>query len=493
MNSSLYIGATGMKSLSEGMSVITNNLSNVNTVGYKQQDIQFSDLIYQAQGNIGEGWEAQEDSKVALGQMGMGVQVDSVRTIFTQGHLELGSSVTDLALNGGGFFQVSNTDGDLFYTRAGNFYVHEDGFLQLPSEETLMGFPIDQEGNRGGIEPINLLGFEIMEAKPSTELSLGFNLGNISDSSQSTTDPFFTLAQNYDATSTPPLAEGSYSFGQDFSIINSSGQSQALSLYVDGTPDTTTTSNNVMEFLIAAQPYGESSGEALLSGTLTFDATGNLIDMSAFTPTGDTTDLANWVPSSLVNGKPSFNLNGQEISFDFGLIAGGEMSNLPASAADVGTDATLLGTMGTNTISDFDVTTAAYGSNALYTVDQDGYGEGYLTHINIEDDGTIVGSYSNTQSADLYQIPVARFTSDDGLRREGGNVYTYTDEAGVMTLGTAGSENFGSIHANYLEGSNVDMSAEMVDMIVTQRGFQSNSKVVTTADEMLKKALELKR
>ena len=124
---------------------------------------------------------------------------------------------------------------------------------------------------------------------------------------------------------------------------------------------------------------------------------------------------------------------------------------------------------------------------------QDGYPEGSLSNISITADGTVVGKYSNNQSANLWQIPVCRFTSEDGLRREGNNLFSATDDAGAMEMGTAGTENYGKINAYNIENSNVDMASEMVNMIVTQRGFQSNSKVVTTADQMLQKAMELKR
>ena len=93
----------------------------------------------------------------------------------------------------------------------------------------------------------------------------------------------------------------------------------------------------------------------------------------------------------------------------------------------------------------------------------------------------------------LWQIPVCRFTSEDGLRREGNNVFSATEDSGQMEMGVAGTENYGKINAYNIENSNVDMSKEMVNMIVNQRGFQSNSKVVTTADQMLQKAMELKR
>ena len=113
--------------------------------------------------------------------------------------------------------------------------------------------------------------------------------------------------------------------------------------------------------------------------------------------------------------------------------------------------------------------------------------------VDVNADGTVVGKYSNSESMNLWQIPVCRFTSEDGLRREGNNLFAATKDSGTMEMGVAGTENYGKINAYNIENSNVDMSQEMVNMIVNQRGFQSNSKVVTTADQMLQKAMELKR
>ncbi len=116
-----------------------------------------------------------------------------------------------------------------------------------------------------------------------------------------------------------------------------------------------------------------------------------------------------------------------------------------------------------------------------------------LNNISVNQNGIIQGQFSNGQTADLWQIPVCTFTSEYNLYREGGNLFTATEECGEMIMGMADTENLGSIKAYNIENSNVDMAQEMVSMILTQRGFQSNSKVVTTADEMLRKAMELKR
>ena len=130
MNSSLFIGATGMKTLSSGMNVISNNIANVSTIGYKQQTALFSDVFYAQQGSIGDWWDAQTDSKVALGQVGQGVQMDAVLTRYNQGALESSNTVTDMAISGKGFFQVTDKSGQEYYTRAGDFRPDNQGVLR---------------------------------------------------------------------------------------------------------------------------------------------------------------------------------------------------------------------------------------------------------------------------------------------------------------------------------------------------------------------------
>ena len=179
---------------------------------------------------------------------------------------------------------------------------------------------------------------------------------------------------------------------------------------------------------------------------------------------------------------------------NLGISSAGGWQNAPANAAAVGTSQSALGGMGTGATVSVDATTNYIGSSPVTRRNtQDGYPSGALSTINITSDGTVVGTFSNNQSMNLWQIPVCRFTSEDGLRREGNNLFSATPDAGKMEMGEAGTQNYGTIRAYNTENSNVDMATEMTNMIITQRGFQSNSKVVTTADQMLQKAVELKR
>ena len=191
MNSALYIGATGMKALSTGMQVVSNNIANTSTIGYKQQSILFSDIMYTTQAGMGGWWDNQEDSKVALGQTGHGVQVDTIRTIFTQGNFETSNTVTDLALNGKGYFQVvDDTTGVAYYTRAGDFITDNEGYLRNPQGYSVSGYRYDAQGNlSNAVEPIQMSAFQVLTAKPTSQIEWQFNLGFDTDKAVSEETP----------------------------------------------------------------------------------------------------------------------------------------------------------------------------------------------------------------------------------------------------------------------------------------------------------------
>lgn len=504
MNSSLYIGASGMKGLAQGMQVTSNNLANVSTIGYKQQNILFCDQLSQSQANMGEWWNNQEDSRVAVGQVGMGLQVESIRTIFTEGAKESTNSMTDLAINGKGFFQVSDDQGQQFYTRAGDFTTDNEGVWRTPSGLALNGYPIGSDGSRGEISAVQVDKFSSLPPRATTSLELSLNLSTDTDKSADAENPYFALMQNFDGTSTTPLDSSKYSSSQQVTYYDAEGKSHTCTAYFDSAPSTN--SNKYMEFVLAKDqitpaldengnelPLQEGDG-LLMTGVLEFDSTGKLVNVSAFSPAeAGTKDLEKWTPAAMQNGSPTMSIDGNVIAVNFGISSADGWQNAPQNAAAIGADFNNLPSLGSEILTNEYPTTAYETSTMTNSYKQDGCSEGILSNMSVSTDGVITGYYSNGQSADLWEIPLARFTSEDGLYREGGNLFSATEESGEMTLGTATTENFGSILAYNIEGSNVDMATEFVNMILTQRGFQSNSKVVTTSDEMLRKAMELKR
>lgn len=484
-----------MKGLAEGMHVTTNNIANVSTIGFKKQDILFSDIMYQTQANMGDWWNAQDGSFVAVGQVGQGLQVEAVRTSYTQGAVESSNRLTDLAINGKGFFQVSD-DTHTYYTRAGDFVSDNEGVWRTPAGLALNGFSLDGNGGRGELGQIKIDPSQTMPAKATSSINLIMNLPSREDQSFDAENPFFSLLNSYNASNGKALDSQDYSSAQSMLVYDAEGNSRTVTAYFDSAGVQSSTGGRYMEFLLADEAsygMGEAGGGLLMSGVLEFDSTGQLVNVSAFTPTeAGNKDLSTWRTAGTSNGNPVFNLDGAEMSINFGVSAGdGGASSI--SAAEVGTDpANLPGLGGEIVRSDFS-TTGFSSTSMTDSYKQDGYASGVLTNVTVSSDGIITGHFSNSQSIDLYEIPVCRFTSEDGLRREGSNLFSATEQSGVMEMGRAGTENYGEIMAYNIEGSNVDLAQEMVAMIINQRGFQSNSKVVTTADQMLQKAMELKR
>ena len=496
----LYSGATGMKTLSQGMQAVGNNLANVNTVGFKQQQALFDDLMSQYAGTG-------NSASTSISQVGLGTRLTDVRTMYGQGPYESGTDVTDLSINGKGFFQVTSGD-KTHYTRAGNFRFDKDGNLVDPNGFVLNGRAII-DGVEGGTVPVSLPpgvnGRNIMPAKATTSITAINNLG-AGDKSTDAANPFFSLLTKWNGAADSPLGSSSYSYKQDIKVYDAAGNARDVTVYFDGAGESG--GNKYFEFVVGMNPAqdgsalaGTSSAGLLMTGTLTFNSSGQLVNMSAYTPTGtDATNLSNWAPATFgADGAPQFTATfasgggAQTVSLDLGLSSStGTWTAGAGSPAAVGSNAANLMGMGGATLAALS-TTAYGGSSSEQRVKQNGYAQGFLAGIDINSDGIISGRYSNGQKDDLYRITLYRFTSEDGLRREGMNHFSATKDSGAAEEGLPDTENYGTVAAKSLEQSNVSMEREFVNMIMYQRGFQTNSKSIMTADTMIQKALEMKR
>lgn len=496
-----------MRAYSDGMSSVANNLANANTVGFKSAMMLYQDLTSQDQ-------TASSNNITNMSQVGMGTSVLVNRTMFSQqGSFESGSEPTDIGITGIGFFGVTK-GGTTEYTRAGNFRFTKEGVLVDPQGFTLLGNKVTNGTTAGTATPIQLdlspTGQSYMAPRATSGVTLVDNLGSVSSLTTDAANPFFSLATAWNGTASPPLSSSQYSHVSTIPVYDSEGTQQNLNAYYDfvGTFD----GKKVYEFVVGTDPAADGSaakgtaGAGLFAaGTLTFASTGELLDMTMFQAPagGNTSDLSAWLPASFgADGSPAMSatfagtqgvaLPTQNITMNMGLNLNGTWSDDFASAAALGANPSGLYT-GAGRERASSSSTAYAGASANIFQKQDGYTQGYLTEITISGDGTMAGKYSNNQSMDLYRIPLYRFTSQDGLHLEGGNHYSATTESGPAEAGFAKTENFGSIAENSLEQSTVDMAREFTTMIMTQRGFQMNSKVVTTSDQMLQKAMELKR
>ena len=506
MMSSLYIGAVGMIALGDGMQVVANNLANVNTVGFKERMALYQDLYNSYQ-------TAPSNNVTNLSQQGHGVKLSAISTRFYEtGAMQAGSDAMDMAISGKGFFKVSD-NGKIAYTRAGNFRFNKEGYLVEPN-----GYVLNSKTGPIQLNPAQLT----MPAKATGTAKIVSNLGMDDAMATSATDPFFSMVGHWSGLNDPPLGEASRGFQDQVSVYDKNGQSHVLTISYDKV-DVTTDGRKIFQYVIGMNPsedgradYAGTGGAGILAtGTMTFTASGLLQDMTAYTPTGGGAavgNLNNWqgiavgadgIPLQLTfktydaNGLPTGTTT-QSLSLNLGMNSAPPSGGGSGTAAAVGTNpANLPGyTAGaslpvpTNTR---DLTTAYAGGSSNQYRTQNGYGQGGLVRLSINTGGVISGQYSNGQSLDLFEVPLYRFNGEQDLHAEGSNLFTPTNLSGPAQEGTAGTENFGSIYGNSLELSNVDMARQFASMIITQRGFQFNSKVVTTADTMLQRAIELKR
>lgn len=495
MMSSLYSSVTGLKSHSTGMSVIGNNLSNLSTVAYKQSSVLYADIMSQqmtsAAGNA-----------TNVSQVGSGATVNSIRTIFSQGGFESSSSATDIAINGMGFFAVSDGN-NTAYTRAGNFSLTSAGTLVDSQGWSLTGYSITNGVTSKSTSDVSIAGADSMAGKGTTSITACSQLGGLTDASSDAANPFFAMASSWDGTASQPLPSGQYSYKESIRFYDNNGELQNATIYYDLAG--TDSGKTAIEYVVALDPSADGSSLAgtegaglLMAGTMTFSSSGELQNLTAFTPpsNGDPSDLSGWTPAALNNGAPSFTATiagagSQTISLDMGLGLSGSSSANAANAAALNAESVY--SANPNATLKPSASNAYGSSTGTVTTSVDGYAPGSLTSISIATDGTLSGNYSNGQSMDLYQIPLYRFTSEEGLESLGGNHYAATTDSGAAEEGIAGTENFGTVSECTLEQSNVDMATEFTNLIINQRGFQMNSKVVSTCDQLLQKALELKR
>lgn len=365
------------------------------------------------------------------------------------------------------------------------------------------------------------------------------------------------MFQSWNATATPPLADDQYLTQSTLKVYDESGLSHNLTTYYnqldpDNALNGLPAGYKAYEYLVTCDPAddkraafaegtaGENARGKLMSGVLVFDTAGRLVQQSAYTyngdAAGDPTDAATWTTTAISsNGLPVLAVNfiGADdvdtvfqpgtrdintgtpladthmVEINFGLIStGGDAVNANTDwvTDPFGTPADGL----TNTLDQAtDYGNTAFMINAERTVDatvanqersstvqdtmQNGYATGLLSNYNISTDGVVYGVYSNGENIPLYQITLYDFHNYQGLRREGGNLYSKTQDSGEPRIGTAGDNGFGTTNAYQIESSNVDMATELVQMITCQRGFQSNTKIVMTTDTMLEQTINMKR
>ncbi|MCD6569301.1 MAG: flagellar hook protein FlgE [Deltaproteobacteria bacterium] len=502
ISSSLFSGISGLSTNGDAMSVIGDNIANVNTIGFKASRTTFQDVLSQSVATA-----------AGTAQIGRGTALSDVSTLFQQGSFESTSSATDLAIGGNGFFIVRDPGAQTeYYTRAGQFRFDKDGNFINPSGYIVRGWALDDSGNDvGTIQDVVLSSFT-SPPQATAEITAITNL-DTTDTSHSD-----SLFDTWDATATEPLADTTYGYQTAIRVYDSLGNSHditifydklnAASEYNDGSVDI----DNSWEYIVTCNPSEDLRGDfsglseqgILMRGSLTYSSsTGDLTSFSAFTyddTSGDPTDDANWVTATFsTNGYAQLTARfvagvDQDIEIMMGLRSTDSTWVGSTDVADItdgaGTDVLpyFVGREPQAMIS----TQYASSSTTVYQ-SQDGYGTGFLENISVDTDGVMVGHYSNGQILNLYRVALAKFNNAQALNKEGGNLYAATRASGSPITGHPGENGLGRVSPNSLEQSNVDIAAEFVKMITTQRGFQANSRVITTTDDMLRELINLKR
>lgn len=511
ISSSIYIGSAGVMAHQENMSVISDNIANVSTVGFKSSRMLFNNLL------------SKELTGATVGnQIGQGVGVSSILRDMSAGALESTNTATDISIGGNGFFMVSpDNSAAVYYTRAGNFRFDGDGYLRDPQGNILQGFKmpvasiLDESvivppASSAPIEDIRLNvqedGVSVSDPEATTEMRMMINLdSDADDRSTNAASPFTALFDTWNANQEEPLPRTAYSYESSMKIYDSEGHTHVVTAYFDPVSEAegTTSGYRSWEFLLTIPPAEDGSAldakkGVLMSGTFTFTPSGELFNMSAFQGTSD--DKSTWVPASLSEqGYPVLNvtLAGAEpisSALDMGIRSstGWTTPASTASMADLTSSYSSLPKMQNPDRQVLAVTNFNSGSSTLYQ-SQNGYERGYLKSVSVDAAGVIVGNYSNGQTQSLYKIPLADFINPQGLFREGSNLFSVSKNSGASSLGWAGEQRLGRIAPNTLEGSNVDLATEFVNMIITQKGFDANSKAITTGDQVAQTAIQMKR
>lgn len=405
----LLSGVNGINSNGEAVSIIGDNIANVNTHGFKSSRPEFEDIMAGT-------------SSVS----GLGSRLQGSTTAHSQGGFESTSVVTDMAIDGDGFFSVRDvSDNSTYYTRAGQFNVDNDGYIVNSSGQRLQGFGVDTSGNVSSVSDDIQLSYEPVSPKATTKITMKANL----NANATAIGGGFVLAN--------PITTSNFSVGT--TVYDSLGNDRLVTTYFTKTAANSWEWNSV----VAAADHATAATTVCAAGTLTFSASGA---QTAFAQTTNDFDFAGATAN-------------QTITFDFGT------------------------TTGTGT--GLDGLTQFGADSSINDLSQDGYKSGNLTTIEIANDGTITGNYTNGRTSTLGQIALSTFANEQGLKRVGGNNYQATLESGEALVDAAASGGRGTLLSQTLEQSNVDLANELIKMVIIQRGFQANSRTISVVNELL--------
>ncbi|MBT3586864.1 MAG: flagellar hook protein FlgE [Halobacteriovoraceae bacterium] len=421
---SFNIGVSGLGASGQGIGVIADNIANAQTNGFKASRAEFQDVLAVSLKGIDGG-----------DQFGAGTKLAHIKPVFTQGDVSRTDSITDLAINGDGFFETKAPFGR-GYTRDGSFHFNKEGELVTGDEYPVLGFQADASGKITNKMDAIKLGSTTIPAKATEQVNLNMNLDSRAEVVQfDIKDP-----------------ENTSNFSHTVTTYDNVGTARLITMAYNKTGD------NTWQYRALVNGADAQGG---VEGTMVEMATGT-IQMSG-----------KGVLQAEVEGSNSFNFNkgavqGQKIKFNFG-----------KSITEGGTG--------------IDATTQYGSDSAIARTTQNGYSAATLASLSFNDDGVLTAVYDNGESVNIAQMSVAKFENNEGLFKVGKNLFKESRKSGQPARGKPGEAGRGEVLSKSLELSNVDIANEFVGLMTSQRNFQANAKTLTTADQMLQEVLNIKR
>lgn len=440
--STMNTSASGLGVSSTSMAVIGDNIANINTTGYKSNRAEFADFLPKdVMGRAGPS------------QLGTGASVNTIATLFGQGAIENSSNALDMAISGSGFFMLNDGVSN-YYSRAGEFYVNDDGTVVNSQGLALQGYNAD-DGVLGATVGDLVIDTEPIPPGESSSVTLSAILSADADFSST---PLTSAALDITSGNGDTLEDAAdqSDFATSITVYDSLGQEHEVTVLFERTG-----SNDWSWYAVVdagevtdtgGTTYTEGAAFTISSGTATFDTAGELTNFTQ----NNTSATTQW---------NFFGAADNDIAFQFGL------------------DSAL------NSI-DGDVRMLA-GESAVSAMSQDGYPTGELSTIAVGSDGIITGYYTNGLDFSLGQVVLADFPAQGNLERMGNTLFRATSASGDPAIGAPDGGGRGTVIGNALEQSNVDLENEFVSMITSQRSFSANARVVNAASDSLQELVNL--
>ncbi len=461
INSAMIAGASGLLANSSALASISDNIANVNTTGYKRVNTVFTPNY-----KVGGGGEARYSSG--------GVTSNSRLDVVSAGILNPSASPTHLAIDGNGFFVVrdspaaSTGSNAALFTRSGAFQTDSSGFLRNDAGMYLYGWPVRADGtvaqnpsNIDELEAVNLSNIG-GAAEATSSIRINANL--------QTSQAVSPAAATYDVANPAfNMASGAVTpdFQRTIQVFDSQGGVRSITMSMLKSP----TANQWFAEL-HVEPAGDVTTGAglnngqIATGIVAFDTNGQINPGASTLPTTLSflsSDFAGALGANQAQWTPSTGVGAQSISLDFG------------TAGSPGG------------ITQFD------SPSTLNSTTVDGSLFGAFAGVEVSQDGFVSARFSNGVVRQIYQIPIATVANPNGMASVGGASFQVTENSGAFTMNVPGRGASGSIAASSVENSNVDIATEFSNLIITQRAYSASSRIITTADEMLAEAIQMKR